>query len=91
MGKSYRKNPIFKNTNADSDRSSKQIGNRKLRGATRAALKNYDPELDDDLVLPEPNEVYNVYLYDSDGKHYSKDTKPKHKGWDRGPDKREIE
>ena len=90
MGKSYRKNPIFKNC-GESDKTSKQIGNRKLRGATRAALKNYDPELDDDLVLPEPNEVYNVHHHDSDGKHYSKDHKDRFSGWNRGPDKRDFE
>lgn len=90
MGKSYRKNPIFKNA-GESDKSSKQIGNRKLRGATRAALKNYDPEQDDDIVLPEPNEVYNVHNYDSDGKRYRPESKPNFSGWDRGKDKREIE
>ena len=91
MGKSYKKTPIFKNTKAESDRSSKQIGNRKLRGATREALKNYDPKSDEDLVLPEPNEVYNVYNFDSDGKHYSKDSQQKFSGWNRGPDKRDFE
>lgn len=90
MGKSYRKNPIFKNA-SESDKSSKQIGNRKLRGATRAALKNYDPEQDSDLVLPEPNETYNVHNYDSDGKRYRPDYKPNFGGWERGKDKREIE
>lgn len=83
MGKSYRKTPIFKNTTAESDKSSKKIGNQKLRGATRAALKNYDHESEDDLILPEPNEVYNIYKYDSDGKHYQQ-------GWNRGPDKRDM-
>ena len=90
MGKSYRKNPIFKNC-GESDKSSKQIGNGKLRKATRAALKNYDIEQDDDLVLPEPNEVYNVHHHDSDGKHYSKDHKERFSGWNRGPDKRDFE
>ena len=90
MGKSYRKNPIFKNC-GESDKSSKQIGNGKLRKATRAALKNYDLEQDDDLVLPEPNEVYNVHHHDSDGKHYSKDHKERFSGWNRGPDKRDFE
>lgn len=90
MGKSYRKNPIFKNC-GESDKTSKQIGNRKLRGATRAALKNYDPELDDDLVLPEPNEVYNVHLHDSDGKHYRHDVKIGNNHWERGKDKRDFE
>ena len=90
MGKSYRKNPIFKNC-GESDKSSKQIGNGKLRKATRAALKNYDVEQDDDLVLPEPNEVYNVHHHDSDGKHYSKDHKERFSGWNRGPDKRDFE
>lgn len=90
MGKSYRKNPIFKNA-GESDKSSKQIGNGKLRKATRAALKNYDVEQDDDLVLPEPNEVYNVHHHDSDGKHYSKDHKERFSGWNRGPDKRDFE
>jgi len=90
VGKSYRKNPIFKNC-GESDKSSKQIGNGKLRKATRAALKNYDLEHDDDLVLPEPNEVYNVHHHDSDGKHYSKDHKERFSGWNRGPDKRDFE
>ena len=90
MGKSYRKNPIFKNC-GESDKTSKQTGNRKLRGATRAALKNYDPEQDDDLVLPEPNEVYNVHLYDSDGKHYRHDVKTGNHHWERGKDKRDFE
>ena len=90
MGKSYRKNPIFKNC-GESDKSSKQIGNGKLRKATRAALKNYDIEQDDDLVLPEPDEVYNVHHHDSDGKHYSKDHKERFSGWNRGPDKRDFE
>lgn len=91
MGKSYRKNPIFKNTTADSDRSGKQIGNRKLRGATKHALKNYDVDSDDDLVLPEPDEVYNAYNFDSDGKYYDHNVKLKRSSWNRGPDKREIE
>jgi len=91
VGKSYRKNPIFKNTKVESDRSGKQIGNRKLRGATREILKNYDPESDEDLILPEPNEVYNVHHFDSDGKHYSKDSRPNWGGWNRGPDKRDFE
>ena len=84
MGKSYRKNPIFKNTTAESDKASKKIGNQKLRGATRAALKNYDPSSEDDLILPEPNEVYNIQNFESDGKHYVKDK------WNRGPDKRDM-
>lgn len=90
MGKSYRKNPIFKNC-GESDKTSKQIGNGKLRKATRAALKNYDRESEEDILLPEPNEVYNVHNFDSDGKHYSKDHKERFSGWNRGPDKREIE
>lgn len=90
MGKSYRKNPIFKNT-GESDKTSKQIGNRKLRGATRAALKNYDLEQDDDLVLPEANEVYNVHHYDSDGKHYRHEAKSNTGRWERGKDKRDFE
>lgn len=90
MGKSYRKNPIFKNS-GESDKTSKQIGNRKLRGAIRETLKSYDHQSDEDLILPEPDEVYNAYLYDSDGKHYANDSKPRHKGWDRGPDKRNFE
>ena len=91
MGKSYRKNPIFKNTTADSDRSGKQIGNRKLRGEVKHALKNYDAVSEDDLVLPEPDEVYNAYNFDSDGKHYDHNVKLKRSTWNRGPDKREIE
>ena len=91
MGKSYRKNPIFKNTTAESDRSGKQIGNRKLRGEVKHALKNYDMDSDDDLVLPEADEVYNVYNFDSDGKHYDHNVKLKRDSWNRGPDKREIE
>ncbi len=90
MGKSYRKNPIFKNC-GESDKSSKQIGNGKLRKATRAALKNYDLDQDDDLLLPDANEVYNVHHYDSDGKHYQKESKPKFSGWERGKDKRDFE
>lgn len=87
MGKSYRKNPIFKNTTADSEKRDKQICNRKVRGATRAALKNYNPETDEDLVLPEPNEVHNVHLFDGDGKHYAYEGRW---NWDRGPDKRDL-
>jgi len=41
--------------------------------------------------LPEPNEVHNIYNYDSDGKHYRHDVKPGICRWERGKDKREIE
>lgn len=83
MGKSYRKNPIFKNTSADSDRVGKQIANRKLRGKVREALKGYDPESEDDMVIPETDEVYDSWNFPGDGKSY----KP---SWDRGPDKRDM-
>jgi hypothetical protein len=42
-------------------------------------------------VLPEPDEVYNAYNFDSDGKHYDHNVKLKRSSWNRGPDKREIE
>ena len=90
MGKSYRKTPIFKNA-GESDKSSKKQCNKKLRGVTREALKHYDPNSDDDLVIPEQEEVMNVWTFDSDGKHYSKDHERRFSGWDRGPNKREIE
>lgn len=83
MGKSYRKNPIFKNTSAESDRFGKTSANRKLRGKVREALKNYDPEVDDDIVLPEVEEVSDSLDWPSDGKSY----KP---SWERGPDKRDM-
>lgn len=83
MGKSYRKNPIFKNSNAESDRFGKTSANRKLRGKVREALKNYDPEIDEDIIIPEVEEVSDSLDWPSDGKSY----KP---SWERGPDKRDM-
>ena len=83
MGKSYRKNPIFKNTNAESDRFGKTSANRKLRGKVREVLKNYDPETDEDIIIPEVEEVSDSWDWPSDGKSY----KP---SWERGPDKRDM-
>lgn len=83
MGKSYRRNPIFKNNNAESDRFGKTSANRKLRGKVREALKNYDPEIDEDIIIPEVEEVSDSWDWPSDGKSY----KP---SWERGPDKRDM-
>jgi hypothetical protein len=83
VGKSYRKNPIFKNTSAESDRFGKTSANRKLRGKVREALKNYDPETDEDIIIPEVEEVSDSLDWPSDGKSY----KP---SWERGPDKRDM-
>jgi hypothetical protein len=83
VGKSYRKNPIFKNSNAESDRFGKTSANRKLRGKVREALKNYDPEIDEDIIIPEVEEVSDSLDWPSDGKSY----KP---SWERGPDKRDM-
>jgi hypothetical protein len=83
MGKSYRKNPIFKNTNAESDRFGKTTANRKLRGKVREVLKHYDPEIDEDIILPEINEISDEWDFPSDGKSYIPT-------WQRGPDKRDM-
>ena len=72
MGKSYRKTPIFKIA-GESDKSSKKQCNKKLRGATREALKHYDPTGDEDLIIPEQEEVMDVWTFNSDGKKYLHD------------------
>lgn len=84
MSKSYRKNPSVKNVGW-ADKSDGDV-NKKIRGAARAALRNYDPEYDDDTLfeLKCESRQYSV----AESKTYIiKEDKPR---WDRGPDKRIV-
>ncbi len=90
MGKSYRKTPIFK-VAGESDKSSKKQCNKKLRGATRDALKGYDPSGDEDLIIPEQEEVMDVWTFNSDGKKYVHDVVEHKQRWERPADKRDID
>lgn len=85
MGKSYRKTPIFK-VAGESDKSSKKQCNKKLRGATREALKCYDPSGDDDLIIPEQEEVMDVWTF-----KYVHDVVEHKQRWERPADKRDVD
>lgn len=75
MSRSYKKSTAFKPDNG--------IDHKKIRGAVRDALKQYDPEMDE-LELPEPEQYDMKKIPFDDGKSQG----PK---WHRGADKREIE
>ncbi len=90
MGKSYKKTPIFKIA-GESDKSSKKQCNKKLRGATRDALKGYDPSGDEDLIIPEQEEIMDVWTFNSDGKKYVHGEPERKQRWERTTDKRDID
>ena len=57
MSNSYRHTPYLQVTGSGSNKKDKQFANRKLRRATKIALKNYT----EDTVLPVLREVSNIY------------------------------
>lgn len=71
MSNSYRKNPIFGITVAESEKEDKQRYNRKMRRVNKHNLQAIDN--DDDLEIYYPltkRDIVNVWMLDKDGKHY---------------------
>ena len=66
MSRSYRKKKITGVSTNASDKKDKQSANKRLRCATKRALKNNEE------VLPEKREISDVYDFAKDGKTYHK-------------------
>lgn len=72
MGKSRKKSPFFANTGAESEKKDKRFANRKLRRAVDKELDKVkeNPELAEEVALPEMREVSDEWKFDKDGKRY---------------------
>jgi hypothetical protein len=83
VGKSYKKGPKFGFDNSDNFKNP----NKKLRNITRNILKSYDEDIDDDLIIPDIEEVFG-----KSDKHriYNEQVKKNPDSWNRGPDKRNM-
>lgn len=66
-------------------RSYRRVDHRALRSETRKALKGYDLEHDDELEIPDIDEVSEIKYRNQRKEQYAPKT------WNRGPDKREFE
>lgn len=71
MTRSRKHTPIFSATTAESEKQDKRMANRKLRRAVNDELeKAKDPEIAEEIVMPELREVSDVWKMDKDGKRY---------------------
>jgi len=73
MARSRKKTPIFPNTCEETEKDEKRKANRALRRAVRVELdKAQDPEIVDEVVMPEMREVSDSWTWGKDGKRYWK-------------------
>lgn len=72
MSDSHKHNPHFGITTAESEKKDKRFANRKLRRAVTVELEKFkdNPDLADDIPLPEMREVSDAWTFDKDGKPY---------------------
>jgi hypothetical protein len=72
MSRSYKKTPIFGNAHGESEKESKKRWHKAFRRKVKQTIHeaNYDPELLDNVVFPDENEILNVISMEKDGKHY---------------------
>jgi len=73
MSRSRKKTPVFPNTCEESEKIEKRMANRALRRAAKVELdKAQDPEMIDEIVMPEMREVSDTWMWGKDGKRYWK-------------------
>lgn len=72
MSRSKKHSPFFSYTTALSEKADKRFANRKLRHTVDQELDRIakDPEIADEVVLPEIRDVSDRWFFDKDGKHY---------------------
>lgn len=68
MSRSFKKNPVTGNTVAESEKKDKQLANRSYRRTSKQKIEN---EQEPPLI----RENSNVWSFDKDGKHWSKNQK----------------
>ena len=76
MSKSFRKNSIFPNNSAETEKWNKKSWHSLMRSKEKQRLHRITKEEMEAFIPLEENDVSNPWLFDKDGKHYlnSRDT-----------------
>lgn len=81
MSRSYRKTPITGITKCRSEKYDKRLCNRIRRSRTNQLIHQW-AETDEDLILPDPDEVMSTWDMGKDGRYWQGSYEEYIKGWE---------